>query len=840
MPVILLILVVILGFAAGDGCSGGSGCAGPKYEDNDGDGYSEAEGDCYDRNPDVYPGAHEDCDNHRDDDCDGDVDEIQDEDEDGDPNCDSEGNPIDCDDANPELNTRDYDEDGASTCDGDCNDSDVCDPWGDDDDDGESSDPYRDPDCGQYWNLRDYDDDGYTTCGGDGDANTVDDDCDDFDDDTYPSADEICDQEDNDCDGAVPEDEFDGDGDGFMICQGDCDDSDSNVNPEAYEEACDYIDNDCDGDLHRHEVDDDGDGVDECEGDCNDDNDEIHPGANEVACNGTDDDCDDALHPDEVDNDGDGFDECNDDCDDSEDTVYPGADEVCDGLDNDCNGATDEDQDGDGFDACDDCDEGDPDSHPGAEEVADGQDNDCDGFVDDGWLVYGADLQYEVEVYGENSSDDAGSALCGCGDITGDGLADFLVGAPYQDVNGSNSGKAYVVSGDQVWLGTDLDLGAAWAELRGPGSYYYAGSDVACLDDLDGDGLAEVVVGAQGQSSMAGTVYVERSWGLSGGGDFELSAADVALVGEAADDDAGVAVAGVGDVDGDSRGDLLVGAPGHDTAGASAGRSYLIYGSGLLGSGDELQLADADVVFEGEAAGDRSGEALDGGGLVDGDAVPEFLIGAPQADAGVVYVINGADASLTPFQSLSSAWWILEGEDAGDAAGSSVAFAGDVDGDGADDLLIGAPMYGSGAQQSAGRAYLILGSQLTAGGGILDLGMYSTTFFDGAQPADLAGSAVSSAGDVNEDGYDDILIGAPENDDGGSASGHAYVFLGSYPMASGTFSLTSAFGSFVGESSNDYAGGALGFVEDLNGNGTSELLIGAAETTEGSVYVVLP
>ncbi len=246
-------------------------------------------------------------------------------------------------------------------------------------------------------------------------------DCDDEDPDIHPGADEACDGIDTDCDGEVPGDETDVDGDGYLGCE-DCDDGDESIHPGA-EEVCDGADTDCDGSLSPAEIDDDGDGVDECGGDCDDGNADSHPGATEL-CDGLDNDCDGDVPANEVDEDGDGFRLCDDDCDDGNAEVYPGAPEACDGLDSDCDGQIpydEKDQDGDGQMIClGDCDDTDPTTYAGAPELCDEVDNDCDGTVDDDVTP----LQWYPDNDGDGYGDPDGPVIADCAQPSGHVLDD--------------------------------------------------------------------------------------------------------------------------------------------------------------------------------------------------------------------------------------------------------------------------------------------------------------------------------------------------------------------------------------------------------------------------------
>ncbi len=214
---------------------------------------------------------------------------------------------------------------------------------------------------------------------------------------------EICDGIDNDCNGEI--DETDADGDGWGLCEGDCDDTDPNIHPGA-EEICNGKDDNCNGFIDEG-FDQDNDGWTTCGGDCDDTNPTVHPEAPEY-CNGIDDDCD-GLTDEGFDQDGVGWATCTGDCDDTNPNIHPDAEEVCDCMDNNCNCPGDTngdgiecgpgdvgvdegfDEDGDGWTTCGDCegiydcDDTDDTIYPGAPELCDGKDNDCDGETDPAW-----------------------------------------------------------------------------------------------------------------------------------------------------------------------------------------------------------------------------------------------------------------------------------------------------------------------------------------------------------------------------------------------------------------------------------------------------------------------
>ena len=266
--------------------------------DDDGDGFTENQGDCNDGQPTVYPGAPEICDDLLDNNCNGAADGQE----------------------------PDVDGDGYGPCQGDCDDGDPdVSPAADEVVDG------IDNNCDGIIDA-DIDGDGVTTADGD---------CDDNNADVYPGAPEICwDGIDNDCNGAIDDLEPDADGDGFGPCAGDCDDSDPNVHPNAPEVPGDGVDNNCDFLI---DADIDGDGWTVANGDCDDNNWEVYPGAVENCTDGIDNNCNGLIDAaDDADVDGDGQSVCGGDCDDLNPARREGyVEDPTDGVDNDCDGQID-------------------------------------------------------------------------------------------------------------------------------------------------------------------------------------------------------------------------------------------------------------------------------------------------------------------------------------------------------------------------------------------------------------------------------------------------------------------------------------------------------------------
>ena len=370
----------------------------------------------------------------------------------------------------------------------------------------------------------------------------------------------------------------------------------------------------------------------------------------------------------------------------------------------------------------------------------------------------------EGSFVGEVLFDYAGVSAAVVGDVNGDGFDDFLVGAPWNDHSAASAGQVYLVLGTASGWTMETSLGAAAASFLGEAAYDEAGSAVAAAGDVNHDGYADFLIGAyahDGAATGTGAAYLifggATGWALR----TELAATSTRtrFTGEAAQDHAGRSVAGVGDVNDDGWDDVLIGAEGNDEAGSSAGQSYLRLGG--PSAAHEVDLASADASYWGELPWDLSGSVVAGAGDVDGDHFDDMLISAPGSDlggnyAGQVYLVLGG-GSLAMDISLTGADASFVGEAANDFAGEAAAGVGDVDGDGLDDVVIGA-WGNSDAAIDAGKVYLVLGRTSGWAPGT-DLGSSDATFV-GEHLDDEAGSAVAAAGDVNADGLADFLIGA--------------------------------------------------------------------------------
>ena len=279
----------------------------------------------------------------------------------------------------------------------------------------------------------------------------------------------------------------------------------------------------------------------------------------------------------------------------------------------------------------------------------------------------------------------------------------------------------------------------------------------------------------------------------------ELSSLDgsngFVLDSEAEDDYSGWSVSAAGDINGDGIDDLIIGATGADPNGNCSGRSYVVFGAST-GLSNPVALSSLNgsngFVLNGEAANDTFGQSVSDAGDINGDGIDDLIIGA----AGLSYVVFGADSGLpSPFELSSldgSNGFVLNGEEAGES-GWSVSGTGDINGDGIDDLIVGAPFADSNGSFS-GRSYVVFGSAtgLPNPFHLSSLNGSNGFVLNGEAAGDLFGFSVSGAGDINGDGMDELIIGAPVADPNGlDRAGRSYVVFGADNGLPNPFELSS-------------------------------------------------
>ena len=474
------------------------------------------------------------------------------------------------------------------------------------------------------------------------------------------------------------------------------------------------------------------------------------------------------------------------------------------------------------------------------------------------------------------ADDRAGHSVSGAGDVNGDGFGDVIVGAFVADPNGQlgifSAGSSYVVFGNSGGFQATINVttlnGTNGFRLDGVASYDNSGFAVSDVGDVNGDGLNDLVIGARG-ADPGGNADAGSSYVLFGKSDGFASAINLSSLngstgfridGVAAGDFSGFSVSAAGDVNGDGLGDVVIGAYRADPNGSSSGSSYVVFGrSGGNHSVIDLSALNGTNGFrlDGTTMLDRSGFSVGGAGDVNGDGYDDVIVGAYAADpnggnSGSSYVVFGRSGGFGPVQALSAldgtTGFRLDGVAANDKSGRSVSGAGDVNGDGFDDLIVGASDADPN-DNASGSSYVVYGHSGPFGSTINLSSLNGTTGFrlDGVAAVDFLGRGVSAAGDVNGDGFDDLIVGGYQADRGGSDSGSSYVFFGRPADLISAIDLWTLDGMtgfrLQGVAAGDWSGRAVSGAGDVNGDGFDDLIVGAyrtdnSSTNSGSGYVV--
>jgi hypothetical protein len=428
------------------------------------------------------------------------------------------------------------------------------------------------------------------------------------------------------------------------------------------------------------------------------------------------------------------------------------------------------------------------------------------------------------EYHGTVQGEWLGIAVAGAGKVNGDAFSDLLVGA-YK--GGTNR---------EGWVGLFLGSAAgpqplpAW-QVFGEHKGGEFGGALDFAGDVNHDGYDDILIGAanysgEAPSDEAGEGAVYLYYGADGGAELN---ARWKIEGNLQGVRLGAAVAGAGYINGDDYADVIVGSSGYNNGElANAGAAYVFFGSedGLIPSYGWMDV--------GEQASGQYGLEVNAAGDVNGDGYDDVLVGEPYhdhdiyLDIGMVYLYLGNQFSLSNVPA-----WTYMGYRGGDRLGISATGVGDLNGDGCDDIAIGAPGFNTGTLLDTGRAYVFYGCQATASGlpDIPDWG-YSTL-----QANANTGIDVSGGGDTNGDGYAELLVGVHLFDDEQANEGAVMVFFGS----AGGLALEPGWGA-EGNKNDTFFGFAVDTAGDTNNDGMDDALIGAPmyrveEDIKGAAFV---
>ncbi|MEA5542097.1 VWD domain-containing protein [Limnoraphis robusta Tam1] len=393
----------------------------------------------------------------------------------------------------------------------------------------------------------------------------------------------------------------------------------------------------------------------------------------------------------------------------------------------------------------------------------------------------------------------SGGAVSSAGDINGDGLKDVMIGAFASDSNNLNdSGRTYIIFGSNQPFSTRFNLANINSNnglvINSNQPLDYSGLAVSSAGDFNNDGLDDLAVAAPaGVDTFLGKVYVvygRRTPFRPAFNPTDLKDEKGTIINHN-NGLAGTTVSNAGDINGDGIDDLIIGAEqGLLEGNPKAGETYVLFGKdGGYPNGFSLSNLNGSNGFTIKGDG-YSVSSVSGAGDINSDGLEDILIGVSQSpgnnqiNAGKAYVLFGTEARFPKefdlFTLNGNNGFVVNGVEADELLGGSVKAAGDVNGDQIDDIIIGASGATANGIQGAGKTYIIFGSNqgFPASLNSSELNGENGFFLNGTAENELSGVAVSSAGDINKDNVNDILIGAP-----GSlfdnTEGKTYVVFGS-------------------------------------------------------------
>jgi hypothetical protein len=457
---------------------------------------------------------------------------------------------------------------------------------------------------------------------------------------------------------------------------------------------------------------------------------------------------------------------------------------------------------------------------------------------------------YHGSASGLSATEDWEASLAGdfvaiAGDVNGDGFSDVIVSDPGFDNGQDNEGKAFVFYGSASGPSATPD----WA-VESNQSHANLGSSISSAGDVNGDGYSDIIVGASGYDNGESNegcafVYYGSSSGLDQNStrpDGTPSNADWTVESNQSSANLGYAVATAGDVNGDGFSDIIIGVSYYDDSEIWEGKVFVYYGS-ASGLGPNGNPENADWTAESNQADSEFGVSVSTAGDVNSDSYSDIVVGASgydngESNEGCAFVYYGSSSGLDlngtrPDGTPSNADWTAESNLSYTYFAGSVGSAGDIDGDGYDDVIVGAASYSNG-QSYEGAAFVYHGSATGLNqGGARPSGSLANA--DWAYESNLTetyfGCSVDNAGDVNGDGYSDVIVGAHALDPIEIYYGRVYAFYGSSSGLSPTYDWV-----VVADWVNSGLGKSVSSAGDVNGDGYSDIIVGAPSETRALVY----